>query len=103
MLLRSPKGQGIAATGSIDQVAGNLQTGEDLPQTEHVIANFFWEERSVRPGEPRDLNRCVEAMGMVEEELEELELTMREHRLAAFVPYTRPSGSSHSPWSSQTR
>src|SRR5580700_3473311 len=87
MLLRSPKGQRITATGSIDQVARNLQTGEDLPYTEYVIADLFWKERRVRPGEPGDLNGRVETMGVVEEKLKELELTMCEHRLAAFVPY----------------
>jgi hypothetical protein len=81
------KGQRIAATGPIDQVTGNLQAGKDLPNTEHVVPDFFWEQRRVRPGESRDLSRRVEAVGMVEEELEELEFSMGKHRLSSLVAY----------------
>jgi hypothetical protein len=42
-------------------------------------------------------------MGLLEEELEQFELSVREDDLSSLWRSTRPSGSSHSPWSCQTR
>lgn len=36
------KGERISATGTVDQVAGNLQSGEDFPHARDVIAHFLW-------------------------------------------------------------
>src|ERR1700693_748678 len=49
------------------------------------MTNLFREERRVRPGESRDLWRGIEAMGMIEEELQQLEFAMGQHSLAPFV------------------
>jgi hypothetical protein len=51
------------------------------------MPDFFWEQRRVRPSQPGDLNRSVEATGMVEKELEQFELSIGEHRLSPLMLY----------------
>jgi hypothetical protein len=38
------KGERVAATGAVDQVAGYFQPDQDLPHPRDVVADLFWEQ-----------------------------------------------------------
>src|SRR5487761_1336482 len=83
--LRATKHQRVAPTRLVDQVRRYREVDEDLAQPAHVVAHLFREEGGVRPGLAQDL-RCREVpVGMVEQELQELELPLGQGNLAALV------------------
>jgi hypothetical protein len=60
----------VALVRTVDEVAGNLQLGQDPSQSLHIVADLFRKERGLSPGPVLYLVRSEEAMRMIEEELE---------------------------------
>src|SRR5260370_26938816 len=68
--------QRVALAWLVDEVDWDLEVGEDLSEPAYVVAHLLREKSWVGPGLTQDLGRGEEAMGMVEEELKQLELTL---------------------------
>src|SRR5450756_1953922 len=68
--------QRVAPSWLVDQVGRDREVDEDLPQPAHVVAHLFREEGGVGPGLTQDLLCGEEAVGLIEEELEKLELPL---------------------------
>src|SRR4029077_15854829 len=83
--------QRVALAWLVDEVNRDREVDEDLSKSAHVIANLFREKRRVRPCLTEDLGRREVAVGMVEEKLQQRELTPRKGHLLALVPH-HPAG-----------
>src|SRR2546428_2041602 len=83
--------QRVALAWLVDKVNRDREVDEDLSEPAHVIAHLLREEGGVGPCLTEDLGRGEEAVGMVEEELQQLELTLGKGNLVAFVPH-HPAG-----------
>src|SRR5947209_649160 len=62
------KDERVPLLGPVDDVGGDLQLGQDLPQAPHVVADLFGEEPGLGPGPVLDLVRAEVAMRAVEQE-----------------------------------
>src|SRR5258708_24025549 len=68
--LRAAKHQRVAPTRLVDQVRGDREVDQDLPQPAHVIAHLFREQRGVGAGLAQDLRGREVPVRMVEQELQ---------------------------------
>jgi subtilase family serine protease len=76
--LLSVEHERVATPRFVHDVDRNRQVSEDLAESPDVVADLFGEQRRVSPGLAEDLRGREKAVGMAEQELEELELTLRE-------------------------
>ena len=73
--------QRVAAAGLVDEVHRDREIREYLPDPPDVVAYLLGEEGWVGPGVAHDLAGGEVAVGMVQEELQELELTQCKRHL----------------------
>src|SRR5260370_8744423 len=83
--------QRVALARLVDEVKRDHEVDEDLSDPAHVVAHLLGEKGGVGPGLTEDLGRGEEAVGMVEEELQQLELALGQGHLLALVPH-HPAG-----------
>src|SRR6266849_1119950 len=75
--------QRVTLAWLVDEVDRDREVGEDLSEPAYVVAHLLREKSRVGPCLTQDLGRGEEAVGMVEEELKQLELTLgKRHFLA---------------------
>src|ERR1051326_6205621 len=77
--------QGIAAAGLVDEIDRDIEVAQDLPQPADVVANLLWEQRWIGSGLTENLVRCEVPVGMLEQEMQELEFPLGEGHIAASV------------------
>jgi hypothetical protein len=66
----------VAAVGPVHQIAWDLQPSQDLAYPAYVIANLLRREVWLGPGSTRDVGNPEIPVGVIDEELKELELPL---------------------------
>src|ERR1700730_2962918 len=90
--LARAKLQRVAASWPVDDVARDPQHFQNVAHTLHIVPDLFGEEGGPGPGLPEDLRHREVAVGVIEQELEELELSDGERSLLALVADHSPFG-----------
>src|SRR5260370_11070212 len=83
--------QRVALAWLVDEVNRDREVDEDLSDPAHVVAHLLREKGRVGPGLTEDLGRGEEAVGVVEEKLQQLDLAFGQGHLPALVPH-HPAG-----------